>query len=167
MSDHDRILLVLCAPWVVAIPITAVVRVVTTGDLPLRHAPTTGALLGTLDDGGVQRAAWDLGHLLGTHGNDHAWVMLSVPMPVALRTGPCLSVVVAPASCPLPAILTARSFGLGCFVLPSLPLPSMTQAELAPVGLRLDPIRLFNDAEMLAAQRMSAVGMGLHTVGIP
>ncbi|HEX3135660.1 MAG TPA: hypothetical protein VHX44_19010, partial [Planctomycetota bacterium] len=77
MSAHDRVLLMLCAPWVVAIPISAVVRVVTTGDLPLRHGQTNGALLGTLDDAGITRAAWDLGRLLGTGDNQHAWVLLS------------------------------------------------------------------------------------------
>ncbi|HEX3132981.1 MAG TPA: hypothetical protein VHX44_05285, partial [Planctomycetota bacterium] len=82
-------------------------------------------------------------------------------------TGPCLSVAVAPATYPLPPILTARSLGLDCFVLPSLPLPAVMQADLAPVGLRLDPRRLFTEIEVVAAQRAITAGKNLQAVVSP
>jgi hypothetical protein len=52
MSSVDRVLLTLCLPWVVAIPISAVVRVVTVGDLTVTQSQDGGALLGSIDDGG-------------------------------------------------------------------------------------------------------------------
>src|SRR5262245_10093457 len=46
---------------------------------------------------GRRCAAWDLGAMLGLPPLGHAWVLLNVPyrgeeVPIALRTGPCLTV---------------------------------------------------------------------------
>ncbi len=154
MSANDRVLLTLCLPWVVAIPISAVVRVLTIADLTVRPTNTSAALLGTVDDGNAWWAAYDLAHLLGSRADDHqAWVLLNLSTPVALRTGPCLSVIAAPPVCAVPAILTARPLGLGCFARPTLPLPEALQTALAPVGLRLDPTRLFSAAELASAHQ--------------
>lgn len=164
MSANDRVLLTLCTPWMVAIPIQAVVRVLTAADLGVRPAAGDGALLGTVADRSVVHAAWDLARLLGLRAHDHqAWVLLNLSPPIAIRTGPCLSVVAEPAACPLPAMLTLRTLGLGCFVRPVLPVPDALQAGLAPIGLRVEPTRLFSAAD-LAASRQAIHAAG-QTVG--
>ncbi len=155
MSAGGRVLLMLCRPWVVAIPIPLVVRVLGEADLELVVHSGSGALLGTVADGDVRYAAWDLGGLLGVPGAiGQAWVLLDLPVPLALRGGPCLSVVPEPPTCALPSMLSAHAFGLGCFVRPALPLPQHDQAGLAPVGLRIDPQRLLGSTAWADSQRV-------------
>jgi hypothetical protein len=166
-------LLALCPPWVVALPIGALTRVVACEDLPCRPATGSGALLGTCDDGGDIRAAWDLGRLLGVPGGDQAWVLLDLAMPLALRTGRCLSVVALPAPVPIPGGLCTRQRGLGCFpgsALAPAQLAALAEAgaEPLPLGLWVDPARLWEDGELaLGRQAVAGAARSLSGAGAP
>jgi hypothetical protein len=159
MSGGDRVLLSLCAPWLVAFPIAQVLRVLTGDESVLRPHGAGGALLGTLEDGGGVRAAWDLRRLLGLDGgagpgagSTQAWVLLNLPVPLALRTGACLSVLPAPPTAAIPAVLARQALGLRLFVRPALPLPAALQDGLGPAGLALDVPRLFSATDLARAR---------------
>jgi hypothetical protein len=100
-------------------------------------------------------AAWNLGTMLALPPVSTAWVLLRVgpehdPVPIALRTGPCLIVQPAPASAPLPAALfRERGAGIvGAF--------STAQLRGKPVGtslgLSLDPQRFWSEQELAGSR---------------
>ena len=167
-------LLTLCAPWVVALPIGTLARVVACEELPLRPASVGGgALLGTVEESGGVRAAWDLGRLLGVAGGEQAWILLDLAVPLALRTGRCLSVTALPAPVAIPDGLCTRQRGLGCFPCSALGVAhrtAITEAgvELFPLGLWLDPARLWEAGELaLSRQVIAGAARPLSGVGVP
>jgi hypothetical protein len=147
-------LLALCPPWLVALPIAVVARVVATNELSFVSAPASGPLLGTVEDGGAARPAWDLGRLLGLPDAEQTWILLAGPLPLALRVGRCLSVAALQQPLAIPPALLARRHGLGCFVPPTLPALQPYLPGLAPVGLWLDPTRLLTADDLAAGRRL-------------
>jgi hypothetical protein len=100
-------------------------------------------------------AAWNLGTMLALPPVSTAWVLLRVgpesnPIPIALRTGPCLIVQPAPAAAPLPAALfRERGPGIvGAF--------STAQLRGKPadtsLGLCLDPQRFWSEPELAGSR---------------
>jgi len=100
-------------------------------------------------------AAWNLGTLLGLPPLSVAWVLLRVPSPagpvaIALRTGPCLMVQLAPPAVPLPpGVARARPGAISsAFATASLPGNRLE----SPLGLCLDLQRLWSEAELEASR---------------
>lgn len=148
-------LFVACGPWVLALRADAVERLVLPEEARLLDlAPSDGppASLGRLEAGGLAYAAFDLGLLLGLAAQSEAWVLLSLcrpagPLPLALRTGACLSV----ASLPEPrsalpeAVMRTRA---GLFTSAFRPTRLRHgRGESAAAGLVLDLTRLLSDEE--------------------
>ena len=87
-------LLAWCDPWLVALPVSTVRRIVAGEAMrTVAGAIGDGAWLGTVDPGDGRLPAWDLGRLLGLGGGGDAWVLIDRPLPAALRVGRCLQVV--------------------------------------------------------------------------
>jgi hypothetical protein len=116
---------------VVAIPIRWVTRLL----LP------TGGISDVLEIDGRRHAAWKLDSLLGLPASSEtrSWILLDLPLPIALETGPCLAVEELPSAARLPArSLTDRVGGIdGAF-----------QTPRATFGLVVDPSRLFTAREL-------------------
>ena len=99
-------------------------------------------------------AAWNLGTMLGLPPLSNAWVLLQAggddPVPIALRTGPCLVVQPMPASAPLPpALFRDRGRGIvGAFSAGEL---RGRPAALA-MGLCLDPQRFWSEKELAGSR---------------
>jgi hypothetical protein len=100
-------------------------------------------------------AAWNLGTMLRLPPVSTAWVLLRIgagpdPVPIALRTGPCLIVQPLPASAALPpTVFKERGPGIvGAF--------STAQLRGKPVaptmGLCLEPARFWTEAELDASR---------------
>jgi hypothetical protein len=99
-------------------------------------------------------AAWNLGTMLGLPPLSNAWVLLQAggadPVPIALRTGPCLVVQPLPESAPLPpALFRDRGRGIvGAF--------SADQLRGRPTGLTmglcLDPQRFWSEQELIGSR---------------
>ena len=96
--------------------------------------------------------AWNLGSMLDLPPVVAAWVLLHVPhgggepLPIALRTGPCLMVAPAPALTVLPpGLFRMRGRGIaGAFSTEALRGKGLGQA----VGIAFDPGRLWSAAEL-------------------
>ena len=95
----ERCLLTFCAPWMVAVPLVVVRRLVADDEARVVAARGTGAWLGQVAFGTETLPAWDLGRLLGLAGGGEAWVLIDRPLPAALRVSRCLQVAdIAPAA---------------------------------------------------------------------
>jgi hypothetical protein len=128
-----RVLLVDMDPWLVALPIAAVGRVVAVEDGVL--APADGGAiggLGTVTIAGAGCRAWDLGRLL--HGADGAvsWIILA-GQPAALRAGRCLRVIDGAAPVAAPALVGGGRHGIGLLSTAGL------AGATVPFALWLDP----------------------------
>jgi hypothetical protein len=104
---------------------------------------------------GEQRyAACNLGTLFGLAPLQAAWALLRVPhrgvdLPIAVQTGPCLVVQALAPGVPLPTSLFARRAGCIAAVFPT---KIVRSALPLPLGLWLDPSRLWAESELDAAQ---------------
>lgn len=99
-------------------------------------------------------AACNLGTLFGLPPLDAAWVLMRVPhrgfeLPVALQTGACLVVQHLPPGLALPPGAFRARAGAISAVFPTNLLK--TRAALNEVGIWLDPLRLWETAELDAA----------------
>jgi hypothetical protein len=109
-------------------------------------------------------AAWNLGTMLGLPPVSTAWVLLRVgpdpdPVPIALRTGPCLVVQPTPAWAPLPpALFRERGSGIvGAFSSGEL----RGKPVALSVGLCIDPQRFWTEQE-LAGSRAAVAAAALQ-----
>jgi hypothetical protein len=102
---------------------------------------------------GTRYAAWDLGERLGLSPLRAAWVLMRVPMPIALRTGPCLVVEPLPERIELPPLLfvSRRGAVAGVFA-------SKRWHDEALFGLELDVDHLWTPAELAASATLIASG---------
>ncbi len=145
MSAPVKSLLVRCDPWLVALPVACVRRLVADEAV----AAVAGAVgdspwLGTVAVGGERLPAWDLGRLLGLKGGGAAWVLIDRPLPAALRVGRCLHVVdLAPEMSRRVPDAAGGIPGAGCFA-----------AADGGFGLAVDP------RELLAEAALADVGTG-------
>ncbi len=101
-------LLLRCEPWLVAVPLSAVRRIVDDDGVGLVAGGTGGAAwLGQIAAGDERLPAWDLGRLLGLDASPGSWLLIDRPLPAALRTGRCLRVLHLPTAGlrPLPTIV--------------------------------------------------------------
>jgi hypothetical protein len=105
--------------------------------------------------GGAAFAAWDLDALLEVKAGRRAWVLMQLPAApraaaVALRTGPCLFVRELKASVALPpGLFRSRTHAIThAFAAADV----KAGAAAAPVGIQLDPTRLFSNDELDRAQ---------------
>jgi hypothetical protein len=152
---------VACAPWVIALPTASVERLLLAEEAPLQSIVPTSeapAHLGLLASGRVVYSAWDLGTLLDLSAQSEAWVLLRIPrpggpLPIALRTGACLSTGPLPASslAILPSTLASERPGVlsAAFQVPNA---GRSHPGAAPVGLALELTRLWSEAELVAAE---------------
>jgi hypothetical protein len=150
-----------CHHLACALPIRAVDRLA----LPDAAQPEPARRRASAGSGGVpppplvrvgeQRwAAWDLGVLLGLAPAQGAWVLLRVPfdgaeLSLALRTGPCFAVQAVRRLAALPpGIFQSRRAALaGTFAN-----AAVKGARLpAPVGLWIEPFRLWEPLELAAS----------------
>jgi hypothetical protein len=173
-------LFTICDPWAFALPADRVERLMPVEegrlvDVDPRSSPP--ASLGVLVAGGRYHSAWDLGLLLGLPPQSAAWVLLElsgqgVPLPLALRTGPCLSVGRLPAvgTHPLPPALCSTRRGLIAAAFRA-PAAGRGRRDLSPVGLALalEPL-LFDDEKthalsVLLAAEAEAVGDATGAMG--
>jgi hypothetical protein len=132
----SRVLLVDADPWLVALPIAAVGRIVAVEEGVL--APADGGALGglgTVTVAGAGYRAWDLGRLL--HGTDGAasWILLA-GQPAALRAGRCLRVVDGAEPVAVPALVGGGRRGIGLLSTAGL------AGATVPFALWLDPALL-------------------------
>jgi hypothetical protein len=149
----------LVSPWVFALPAASVERLILPEEGRLEEDDAAvGAGLGLLRVGRVSYAAFDLGLLLGLPAQSEAWILLRLPgpqgpLPLALRTGPCLSAGPLPRAtmAGLPeALLRARPrLFAGAF-----PAPQRARAgrDMGAIGLALDLGHLWTEAELLEAE---------------
>jgi hypothetical protein len=120
--------------------------------------PRDSAELGVLAVGGRHYSAWDLGTLLGLAAQHEAFVLLRSPEgqdhpPMALRTGPCLSVArLAPGSlAPLSkAVFRARKGALTHAF--TAERAQGGRDDLAAIGLALDVAGLWSEPELEGAR---------------
>lgn len=112
-------------------------------------------------------AAWNLGTMLGLPPLSAAWVLLRIPSPagpvaIALRTGPCLMVQLAPPAVPLPPrVVRARAGAISsAFATASLPGKRLE----SPLGLCLDLQRLWSEAELEASHAAVAAAAPVEEV---
>ena len=148
-------LFALCTPFVVAVAADAVDRLLLPHEVRLVPAPGLAppASLGTLAVAGIRYSAWDLGALLGLPSQDGAFVLVRPRAeghpPMALRTGPCLSVAplqpdgLAPLS---PGLFRARR-GAFTSAFGAVGLRAGRE-DVAPIGLALDITRLWSPDEL-------------------
>ncbi len=100
-------------------------------------------------------AAWNLGTLLRLPPVSAAWVLLRIgagpdPVPIALRTGPCLIVQPMPPSAPLPPTLFKER---GAGIVGAFSTAQLRGKPVAPtMGLNLDPARFWSEAELAASR---------------
>jgi hypothetical protein len=106
-------------------------------------------------------AAWNLGTMLGLPPLSNAWVLLQAggadPVPIALRTGPCLIVQPMPAATPLPAALF-RDRGRGIVGAFSAGQLRGRPAALS-MGLCLDPRRFWSEQELAGSRAAVAAAL--------
>jgi hypothetical protein len=147
-----------CGAWTLAFPAEGVTRLLGLEDAPpLQPSPAaapeeTAAHLGLLVVEGRVHSAWDLGGLLGLQAPAEAWLLLrqvvggQAHAALALRTGACLSVgPLPPRTERLPATLSREPGLFGqAFVAEGI---GRGRTGLFPVGLRIEPVRLFGPAE--------------------
>jgi hypothetical protein len=110
--------------------------------------------------GGRRWAAWDLGRMLGLPPLDHAWVLLNVPhagaeLPIALRTGPCLTVQPIAAFTALPEGLFRARRGALPAAFPASEIKGRTDALF---GLCFDPARAWTSTELENSVRSISPG---------
>jgi hypothetical protein len=155
---------VACDPWLFALQAELVERLLLPDQALLdeEHFLDKNPSLGMLRVGGSAYPAWDLGLLLGLSRQSDAWVLLRLPstpepLPLALRTGPCLSAALLPETAlrPLPAALSRERPGLvtGAFSTARL---RLVGRRVGPVGLGLDVTRLWSDRERARSAALRA-----------
>jgi hypothetical protein len=148
-----------CVPWVLALPAERVERLLLRDEVYLDRSEgvNAAAALGVVRIGPSVYPAWDLGLLLGLPPQRDAWVLLHVPfspapLPLALRTGPCLSAAVLPTTAlyTLPPALYRERPGLvtGAFATTLLRLAGRS---VGPVGLALDVEKLLSEEHTIAS----------------
>ena len=144
MSAPAKSLLVRCDPWLVALPVPCVRRLVSDEAVAVvAGAAGDSAWLGTVAVDGERLPAWDLGRLLGLAGGGAAWVLIDRPMPAALRVGRCLHVVdLAPGAARRMPPAAGGLPGAGCFA-----------AADGGFGLAVDPRELLAEAALAGAGR--------------
>ncbi len=154
MSPPAQALLLIAAPWLLALPIAEVERVLLAEALtaPPATAQAHPALLGTVLHAGSPRVAVDLGALLGLPSGAESWILLTCRrLPLALRAGRCLQVAtLAGAVRPLPVGFAGGHLALGGF--PAGPLAE--RHGLAALGLALAAERLLPPAAVGAARTL-------------
>jgi len=100
-------------------------------------------------------AAWNLGTMLRLPPVSAAWVLLRIgagpePVPIALRTGPCLIVQPLPPSAPLPPTLFKER---GPGIVGAFSTGQLRGKPVAPtMGLSLDPTRFWTEVELAASR---------------
>jgi hypothetical protein len=158
-----------CPPWVLAISAERVERLLLRDEVYLdrREDVNASAALGLVRVGPAVYPAWDLGLLLGLEPQRDAWVLLRVPfspapLALALRTGPCLSAAVLPASAlrALPEALCRDRPGLvtGAFATRLL---RLVGRSVGPIGLALDVAKLLSEEHaIVSAALLSDAGVG-------
>ena len=154
MSAPVQALLVVAAPWLLALPIAEVERVLLGDALsaPPPAAQAHPALLGAVQHGGGRRIAVDLGALLGLPGAAESWILLTCQrVPLALRAGRCLQVAQLGGPVrPLPVGCAGGHLALGGF--PAGPLAE--RHGLAALGLALAADRLLPAPALSAAHAL-------------
>ena len=157
MSPPAQALLVVAAPWLLALPIAEVERVLLAEALtaPPVAAQAHPALLGTVLHAGGPRIAVDLGALLGLPSGTESWILVTCQrLPLALRAGRCLQVApLAGPVRPLPVGFAGGHLALGGF--PAGPLAE--RHGLAALGLALAAERLLPVAAVGAARALLQV----------
>lgn len=150
---------VLCAPWILALPASPVERLLLPeeGRLEESGIRERGAALGLFRVGRVRYAAWDLGLLLGLPAQSEAWMLLRLPgpqgpLPLALRTGACLSAGPLPSALGLlPPLLFRARPRLFAGAFPAVQRGRAGRAASA-IGLALDLDHLWTEAEKAEAE---------------
>jgi hypothetical protein len=143
-----------CHGLVCTFPVRLVERLVLRDEVEVvpRRARRSGPLPQVVRAADEAFVAWNLGSMLDLPPVTVAWVLLRVPVgggepvPLALRTGPCLMVQPAPELTALPpGLFRARGRGIvGAFATASL----RGQRVGAGVGIAFDPARLWTTAEL-------------------
>lgn len=110
--------------------------------------------------GGRRYAAWDLGQMLDLPPLGHAWVLLNVPhgdaeVPIALRTGPCLTVQPLASFTALPEGLFRARRGMLPAAFPASEVKGQTGALF---GLCVDPPRAWTSTELEGCVRSISPG---------
>jgi hypothetical protein len=157
----ELVVVIACHGVVCTIPVRYVERLLGRDEVQVlrpthrRPAGPEGPLRQLVAAGGEPFAAWNLGTMLDLPPLTAAWVLLRLPgagepVGIALRTGPCLVVLPAPPMIRLPAgVIRGRGPGIaGAFATSAL---GGKRLE-APVGLCLDPVRLFSPAELASSR---------------
>jgi hypothetical protein len=162
-AQVETLLLATCGAWAVGIPVAQLARVAP-AEAPTGAPGEPGVLpaesgwLGVLRFGGLVLAAWDLGRRWHRAPARGGWILARRQgLGVALRVDRCLQLAQA-ATAPLPPALATPGAGTCGFA--TAPLSGLTSgwdADLAPIGLRLDLGRLWSPPELAAAR--AAVGM--------
>jgi len=156
--DEELCVVLACHDLVCALPARWVDRLVLPAEVA-SVATSADAAVALVLAGERQLAAWNLGTLLGLPPLGTAWVLLRIPfrgseLPIALHTGACLVVQPLPPALALPpGAFRARPHAIsGAFASTRV----RGRAPASPVGLWIDPSRLFTDDELAAAA--SALG---------
>jgi hypothetical protein len=148
-----------CAPWVLALPAERVERLLLADEVYLDRGDCVdaAAALGIVRIGRAAYPAWDLGLLLGMPPQREAWMLLAVPfssgtVPLALRTGACLSAAALPASAlkALPPALYRDRPGLVTSAFATA-LLRLGGRSVGPIGLVLEPGRLLTEEQKIAS----------------
>jgi hypothetical protein len=173
-APAELVVVVGCHGLVCTLPVRHVDRLALREEVePLRPAPgkrRESAAQQLVVAAGQVYAAWNLGTMLELPPLSVAWVLLRVPSPagpvaIALRTGPCLMVQLAPPAVPLPPrVVRARPGAVsGAFATATLPGKRLDGL----VGLTLDPERLWSEAELQASRAAIAAAASPAEVTAP
>jgi hypothetical protein len=148
-----------CQPWVLALAAERVERLLLPEEVYLDRGDgvDAAAALGVVRVGSAAYPAWDLGLLLGLGPQREAWTLLTVPapsglLPLALRTGACLSALALAADALhfLPPALSRERPGLVTGAFATTPL-RLAGRRVGPIGLALDVAKLLSDEQKAAS----------------
>lgn len=140
-----KLLLAWCAPWLVALPLSAVRRIAAQESTPVGGSGATwlGRVAGLTAEASLP--AWDVGGLLGLSGameTSSSWIIIEQPLLAALRVGKCLQVVEVNDVTSVPTILGSPR-GTQCFATVGLKTGLYPQPDF---GLVLAPEHLLSVA---------------------
>ena len=151
----EPLLLATCGPWAIGIPVAQLARVAPAEapEGPITGTPGPGGWLGVVRISGLVLAAWDLWRRWNLAPSLGGWILARRQgLGVALRVDRCLQLAQA-ATAPLPPALNVVGMGASGFATEQLTgLTHGWDAQLAPIGLRLDLPRLWTPQELANAR---------------